>query len=401
MGSTDIGLKLLTFVLLALMWASNQDASLLKRGLVALQKGELSEARKDFEQASRIEPQNPFVWNSLAETYRRLRQPQQAAAAAKTAEKTGGQDPLVCHALAMFYAQSGEPGRAAEWEERYAMSPKADGEALMRSANLYLDAGEAQRALPLARQAVSTASSPGGEDLLGRVLIATGDTTEGEKHLRSAWQQTGTDAQISFDLAQALLHREDFAGAAEVLEPAVAAHPENSQLVLALGVTRYAQRRFEEALASFLKVIRIDPAVDQPYLFLGRMLDQAGPHLTEITQAYEAWAARKPDDARAQLLLAKALLVQDHTSRRADELLRRSITLDEKNWEAHYELGALLENSHNYAAAQTELMRSTELNPNEPMPHYHLARVYDRLGQPEQAAAERQVHQRLTAPKTP
>jgi hypothetical protein len=30
------------------------------------------------------------------------------------------------------------------------------------------------------------------------------------------------------------------------------------------------------------------------------------------------------------------------------------------------------------------------------MPHYHLARVYDRLGDGEQAAAERKLHEQLS-----
>jgi Flp pilus assembly protein TadD len=77
-------------------------------------------------------------------------------------------------------------------------------------------------------------------------------------------------------------------------------------------------------------------------------------------------------------------------------LLERSISLDSKDWESHYELGLLLSNKHDYQGAARELKRSIDLNPKEAMPHYHLARVYDRLGQPEQAKAEREIHQRLT-----
>ena len=43
-----------------------------------------------------------------------------------------------------------------------------------------------------------------------------------------------------------------------------------------------------------------------------------------------------------------------------------------------------------------ELRRATELNKNEATPHYHLARVYDRLGNPQAAAAERDIHKQLT-----
>src|SRR5207253_1190698 len=98
---------------------------------------------------------------------------------------------------------------------------------------------------------------------------------------------------------------------------------------LALGVTRYGQRRFDEAITAFLKVIQLDPTVEQPYLFLGRILEQAGEHLPEITKAYEGWATRERQNAKAQLLLVKALLAQDHRSERAQALLQKSIALDD------------------------------------------------------------------------
>ncbi len=168
-------------------------------------------------------------------------------------------------------------------------------------------------------------------------------------------------------------------------------------MVLALGVARYGQRRFDDAITEFLKTIQIDPAIEQPYVFLGKMLDQAGPHLGEITRVYEAWVARDPQNAKAQLLLAKALLAANDRDQRAEPLLQRSIALDGNDWETHYELGVLLEGKRDYPGAAKELERSIELDPKQPMAHYHLARVYDRLGQPERAQAEREAHQRLSA----
>jgi predicted Zn-dependent protease len=125
------------------------------------------------------------------------------------------------------------------------------------------------------------------------------------------------------------------------------------------------------------------------------MLDQAGPHLDEITADAQTWAAKHPENPRAQLLLAKVLLTRDSSDKAAETLLRRSIALDGSNWEAHYQLGLLLEAAHQYPAAAEELRRATELDKNQPDPHYHLARVYDRMGNPEAAASERAVHKQL------
>ena len=199
-----------------------------------------------------------------------------------------------------------------------------------------------------------------------------------------------------FHYADDLLHHEKFTEAADLLTGVLQHHPGDAQLTLALGVARYGERRFEDAVATFLKVIQIDPALAQPYVFLGKMLDQAGQHLAEITKACGLWASRNPQNAEAQLVYAKALLANDPRDASAQALLQRSIALDPKDWESHYELGVLLARKHEYREAAAELTRSIGLDPKQPMPHYHLARAYDRLGQPEQAKAEREIHQRLT-----
>jgi tetratricopeptide (TPR) repeat protein len=389
---------LLSLLLLFLSADPAQVAHLLQRGLVALQHGQLTQARQSLEQAATLDPKNSFAWASLAETYLRLKQPQRAAGAAVSAEKLGAGDPVVSHALAMYYSETGNYARAAELEQQFAVSPKADPDALNRAAALYLNAGDLQRSVPLAQQAVALHPSPSSEDTLGRALIAAGRQEEGTRHLASAWKSDPTDPRICFDYVQALLRRQDFALAADALEQGLKAHPDDAQLTLALGVARYGQRRFEDAITAFLRTIQLNPVVDKPYLFLGRVLDQAGPHLEAITTAYRHWETKNPKNAEAKLLLAKALNTAGEGGNEPDQLLRTSISLDPKNWESHYELGLLLEKKHDYKQAATELSRAADLNAKQPLPHYHLARVYDRLGLSDRAKSEREIHHRLSSP---
>jgi tetratricopeptide (TPR) repeat protein len=327
----------LSLLFVLLVTDPKQAVLLVQQGLRALQQGQLAQAQQALEQASELDPNNAYAWASLAETYLRLKQPQQASAAAETAEKVGSDNPVVSHALAMFYEESGDPARA----------------------------------FALAQAAERQQASPANQHLL---------------------------TQTGFEYAQLLLRQQQFTHAADVISGAIQADPRNAQLTLTLGVARYGQRRFEDSIIAFLKVIQIDPSIEQPYLFLGRMLEQAGPHLGEITKLYEAWASQNPQNAKAQLLLAKALLAGDTHDQRAEGLLRRSIALNPNDWEPHYELGVLLANEHRYQQSAAELTRSIELDRKQSMPHYHLARVYDRLGQPERAKAEREAHERLTTP---
>ena len=284
--------------------AATPSASL-QRGLTALQHGQLAEARTALEEASRTEPDNPYVWSSLAETYLRLEQSAKAYTAAEKAEKFAGKNPVIPQALGVFY----------------------------------------------------------------------------------------------FEFGQRLLQKQDFTQAADVFGRGLRLNAKDPQLVLALGVARYGQRRFDDAAGAFLQVIEIDPQIEQPYAFLGKMLDQAGTHLDKITKDFEAWAAGNPQNARAQLLWAKARLVNDPRDAKAEALLRQSLALDAHDWEAHYELGVLLAARRNYSEAAAELAQASELDSKQPMPHYHLAQVYERLGEAERAKTERELHQALVSPQ--
>ena len=383
-------------LLLFFLVSTDPPTQILQRGLVALQHGELAQAQAAFEEVTRRDPHNPYAWVSLAETYLRLKRPDSAEKAARQAEAFGSAIPAIDHALAMYYSKTGEFAHAAEMEQKFALSGKADAAAEERAAALYLNAGKLPEALAAAEKAVQGHPSAEAENVLGRALLATGKTAEGQSHLRAAWQNAKTDSRFAFDYAETLLRQQNFDQADEVLTPALEAHPEDAQLVLAEGVVRYGQRRFEDAIIAFLHVVRIDPQVGQPYSFLGRMLDQAGPHLPEITLAYENWSSRNPSNAEACLLLAKARLASDSKNPAAEGLLRKSIALDGASWEAHYELGVVLEGKRDWTAAAAELRRSADLDAAQAMPHYHLARVYDRLGEGEKAKAERELHAKLT-----
>lgn len=362
-----------------------------------MQKGQTTQARSDLEQASHLDPNNAYVWSSLAEVYLRLQEQPKSTTAAQRAEKLGGSDPVVCHLLAMYYSESNHPERAAPLEQKFAASPRADPAALGRAASLFLAGGNRDQAFALATQAVAQQASPFNQQVLGRVLLAQGKEQEALPYLQKAWEANRADDEATFDYVNALLRSQAFTEAADAITLASRQRPSNVQLELLLGVARYGQRRFDDAVVTFLHVIRLDPDVQQPYLFLGRLLEQAGSHLSEIITADTAWAARDTKNPKAQLELAKALLQQDHLHPQADALLRKSIALDANDWESHYQLGLLLEARRDFPAAGEELRKCIALDPKQPMPHYHLARVYDRLGDPVRAGNERTIHSQLTA----
>jgi protein O-GlcNAc transferase len=238
----------------------------------------------------------------------------------------------------------------------------------------------------------------GDHERLARTYEAKGDLEKAAAEYDRALELDPRQESYYYEAAHVRLLREQFDSAVKVLERGCKQFGQSAQLNLALGVAYYGQRRFAEATGAFLRTIDIAPEVQQPYVFLSKMLDQAYDRLPDIVKRFEKWAAASPSDPLAQFVYAKALLASGAEPARPEQLLRESIRLKGDQWESHYELGVLLEKQRKFSEAAAELERSAALRPNQADVHYHLSRVYDRLGQAGKASEQRDLHQRLTSP---
>ncbi len=230
----------------------------------------------------------------------------------------------------------------------------------------------------------------------GRAYEAHGDLEKAAAEYDQALQLNPYEETYYFEAAHVRLLRQEFEAAVKILERGCKVFDKSAQLVLALGVAYYGQRRFPEAAGAFLRTIEIAPEVQQPYIFLSKMLDQITDRLPDILPRFQLWASAYPNDALAQFVYAKGLLASGDQAK-AEQLLRTSIRLKGDQWESHYELGVILEKQRKFSEAAGELERSIAINADQADVHYHLSRVYDRLGQADKAAAEREIHKRLTS----
>lgn len=331
-------------------------------GLIALNRNELSIAREKLHAAAGLRPESGEVWAALAQTLLKLREPEAADEAARKARSLAGSNQRVLRALIFYYS-----GRS-----------------------------QTPQVIEVARAAIALNDGADLRSILGKAYLAERQFKEGIAELREAIRLDGSREAYHFDLAQALLQAEDFHGAAEVLQAGCKMVPNSAQLQLALGVAYYGQRRFPEAIDRFLQTTRLAPEVEQPYAFLGKLLGQAGDRLPEMAGAFQTFLKNNPKSRNAQFLYAKLLLALDEgDTAEAERLLRLASSGAEGLWEANLELGVLLAKQRKYPEAAEELQRSIELNPREASSHYHLARVYDRLGNASGAAEERSRHEQL------
>ena len=249
--------------------------------------------------------------------------------------------------------------------------------------------------VPLLLFLAGLAQSASDYERLGTAYEAKGEFEKAAAEYERALELRPYEESYYFEAAHVYLLRQQFDPAVKILERGCKVFDKSAQLELALGVAYYGQRRFAEATTAFLRTIDIAPEVQQPYVFLSKMLDQAADRFPEILKRFENWAVANPNDALAQFVYAKGLLVSGGDQARAEKLLRRSIGLKGDQWESHYELGVLLEKQRKFSESATELERSIAINADQADVHYHLSRVYDRLGQTDKAAEQRAIHERL------
>jgi len=380
---------------------ANFDAHF-RLGLVALNSQDLPTAVASLNRASQLRPAHAQVWLALAQAQRKLRNKTQAAAAAAKAESLAANDPVVLHGLALFHSETGNWSKAASFESRYAAVASGDRGAVVRAVSFYLDAGQPKPAIELAGKALAKEKRADLHNLLGKAYEADGQFDNTIVELQKAIQLAPREETYVFDLAYVLLVHQNFDVAIQLLESAKKIFARSAQLELALGIANYGQRKFSEAVDAFLRTAELAPNIEQPYVFLGRIISHAEGRLGEITEKFSIFARANPRNYLGHFLHAKGLIAQMGPSPslelvdQAEGLLKKSISLNPTFWESEFELGVLLEGKKDFTVAARHLERAIQLSPKTPAPHYRLARVYDRLGNTEAAQAERVLHEKLT-----
>jgi tetratricopeptide (TPR) repeat protein len=261
--------------------------------------------------------------------------------------------------------------------------------------------------LTAAEQSLQTAARMAPEN--GRVWIAlaevyrkSGDGAKAAALAEKAARLAPKDHAVAqalatfyFSSAEPLLKAGKFGEAVSALEPARKNIGQNAQIELALGVAYYGLRRFDEAADAFLRTIAIAPETDQPYVFLGKVLDQVPARQAEATARFAQYEAAHPGSATGYLLHAQGLDAQGIEPEKARALIEKSLAIDGSNAAAHFEMGNLLDRFKQYEEAAREFERAAALNPSDAAAHYRLARDYERLGRHDAAQAEREKHAAL------
>jgi superkiller protein 3 len=382
--------------LLLLLWADPASFEvLLRSGLTALNQNQFSTAQTQLEAASKLKPDDPQVWLALAQTYRKLKREPAADAAVGKAEALAGNNALALHGLAYLHSEAGNFGKAASFEARYAELTPGDESAAPRAVDLYLQAHQPEQAIELADRALLKGDRADLRFLLGKAYELQQQPAKAAEQMRRAASLNPYQEDYYFQAARQYTEAGNAPAAIQVIEAGKKVFARSPQLELMLGVAYYAIQQYQQAVDAFLRTIRLDPTVEQPYLFIARSMDHTPSRMPQILDVFKALAQKAPDNYMSGYLYGKALLMQGGEVEQAEALLRKSVSLNDRYWESRLELGKALEQKGNLEAAARELRKSIELNPKSATAHFRLGRVYDGLGKPNEAQAEYAIQGRL------
>jgi tetratricopeptide (TPR) repeat protein len=203
--------------------------------------------------------------------------------------------------------------------------------------------------------------------------------------------------------SELLLHRAVWQ-AAEVFKNGTRAYPKSARMLAALGTALFAGALYDQAADSLCQASDLNPADAEPYIFMGK-IEMAAPNpLPCIEPRLARFVQQQPENSLANYFYAMAIwkrqqqpqpILDQKTSLQVETLLAKAVAIDPKCGDAYLQLGILSSSQHNFAQAIGFYNKAIEVDPQLGEAHYRLGVAYDRIGSPEKAKQEFQLHDEI------
>jgi tetratricopeptide (TPR) repeat protein len=202
--------------------------------------------------------------------------------------------------------------------------------------------------------------------------------------------------------SEMLLHR-TYEPAIVVFQEAARRYPKSPRVLIGLGLSLYSRGKYDDAVKSLLAAADLNPADPRCYVFLSKAYNSSPLQADDVIQAFRRFAELRPTSALAQYYYAislwKGKRAEDTTldQRTIEELLLKSVSLDDSLAEAHVQLGNFYADQHQYQKSIPQYVRALSLDPNLADAHYRLGTDFVHVGQKDDAQKEFAVYQKLRA----
>lgn len=297
--------------------------------------------------------------------------------------------------------QAGRAKQAIDYLERAVKSKPMDYDAAYSLAVAYQKSGDAKRADQIVQTLLAREERAELHALLAEIREGEGQSVDAVREYQRAAAMEPSEGNLFAWGAELLLHHA-YAPAAEVFAKAHKLYPKSVRILVGLGSAAYAQDLNEQAARWLLEAIALDPADPRPYQFLGKVQEVAKSEPREWVEAFQRFAALRPEDAMAHYYLAVALEKQRRGERdfaARDAELQKAIAIDPRLGDAYLKLGVLYGEKGELPKAVASLKKAIEFTPLPGEAHLRLAQVYRRMGETEKARKESQLYGEVSEKK--
>lgn len=191
----------------------------------------------------------------------------------------------------------------------------------------------------------------------------------------------------------------DYLDADKWFTKAVEWSPNDVQGWYYVGRTKYNENRFDEAIAAFLRCLKLDPRNVKAEDNLGLSYAGAG-RSADATAAYKnaiEWQAKLPDKNSGPFLNLGILLSDNDRPSEALPYLLEAVQISPRDAQAYTQLGKAYLHMNRLDKAQAEFEKAVELSPDDAALRFMLAQVYRRQGLKDKAKQELDRYTALNA----
>ena len=247
--------------------------------------------------------------------------------------------------------------------------------------------GKLDTALANAKQAKTLEDSGPLERLIGDIQEKRGDALAAVQSYQVAVALEPSEERHRVALVLELLRHQTFDAALVVLNQATSLFPQSVRLKILQSLTYYFVDRSADAIQALLEARRLDPSNETAVRYLGEITlqDTAVPVPTAVAQVCKFADERsksKSADAFCGGILLRLARDSGETTHKMEifRRLQHAVRVAPSEPIARCQLGQAFEWAGQWREARAQMAACVQLDSDSPEGHYHLSRIYRRLG---------------------
>lgn len=307
--------------------------------------------------------------------------------------------------LGKLLLDEGKPREAVPYLEQAAQLKPNDYENAYELAVAYEAGGDYQNSTASTKALLARQNRTELHHLLGEDEENLGNPLVAVHEYQRAAELEPTESNLFDWGAELLLHHAPEPGA-EVFAKGTRLFPHSSRMLIGLGVAQYARGSYDQAAACLCQASDLNPNDANPYLFLGKILNDQLMPSDGTVERLRRFATLQPESAIANYYYALGLWKQGKTPQdteacaQIESLLQKAAHLDPTFGAAYLQLGILYSERGETSKALSAYQKAVETDPTLEAAHYRLAQMYRQTRDTQNAKQELEVYERLSKQKT-